>query len=137
VTALRQVSIVPPETLRITTEKILTKGARHGVGCVHLERQPIGFLCWQHPSVIRCVTCAQRHIAGHTEHVEHSCDVCGGHLDGPDGVGDHIGLAHRAEVDTTVSIGRGRRAAIGIVFVLGWGACPPCSASIDTVEVTL
>ncbi len=134
--ALRQTFIVPPETLRTTTKRILTRVTRHGVNCVHLESHPDGFLCWQHPSTVRCVDCAERHIAGHTERVEYSCDVCGGHLDGADGVGDHLGLMHRVEVDTTIGIGRGRRAAIGIVYVIGWGACPGCSSSIDAVAVT-
>ncbi len=134
-TALRQVSIVPPTTLRTTTERILRKVCRFGAGCVHLEQQPVGIVCLQHPSTVRCVDCAERHIAGHTEHAEFSCDVCGGHLDGPDGAGDHLGLMHRVEVDTTVGIGRGRRAAIGLVYIIGWGSCPSCSKAIDTVEV--
>ena len=132
--ALRQVSIIPPETLKTTTERILNRVARHGTGCVHLEHEPIGFLCWQHPSTVRCVSCAERHIAGHTEQVEHSCDVCHGHLDGADGVGDHLGLMHRVELDTTIGIGRGRRAAIGLVYLIGWGSCPACSNSIEVTR---
>lgn len=112
---------------------ILDDLCRHGRDCGHLEDEPIGAVCLIHPTLVRCAACAVRHVAGHTTSQEFDCDICGCRLDrfGDDELA--VMLAHAVEVDCTVSIGRGRRAAVGQVVLTGWAACPSCEPSVTGV----
>ncbi|MBA3286823.1 MAG: hypothetical protein H0U21_02185 [Acidimicrobiia bacterium] len=111
---------------RLTT--IVDRVERNGTGCRHLERTGTGYLCVQHPHIVRCLACAATHVDCHTWVEEFTCDVCGKALDR--GGDAYLGLCNPVEIDTTVSLGRGRRAAIGIVVAFGWGACSACSTTL-------
>lgn len=99
------------------------------VGCIHLERSPIGIVCWQHPTMVRCHECAQTHCEAHTVDEEHACDICGGHM--PTMASSLLALLQPIEVDALVPIGRGRFAAVGQVVFVGWGACVECMAEVQ------
>ncbi len=90
-------------------------------GCSHLEADPVGMTCVQHPSRIRCGACHLQHGKSHTITAEFDCDVCGKHM--PTSTELAVNLAHSVEVDVLVPIGRGRTAAVGVIIVSGWGAC--------------
>ena len=49
-------------------------------GCMHLESDPVGFVCFMHPTTVRCYKCAHAHIETHTRDEEHACDICGDHM---------------------------------------------------------
>jgi hypothetical protein len=93
-------------------------------GCVHLEDEPVGVICWQHPTMVRCQACASAHVKGHSVADEHGCDLCGEHM--PTAASSLLALFQPVEVDALVPIGRGRVAAVGQVIVTGWGACVEC-----------
>jgi hypothetical protein len=114
-----------PDAIHDRFRAIVGQVARHGHGCAHLESEPTGLVCVQHPRLVRCSACTQTHITGHNVQEERHCDICSERLDRPDSA-YQVALAHPVEVDTTVSIGRGRRAAVGIVWLFGWAACETC-----------
>lgn len=112
-----------PDEDRARMLRVVDTIARHGVGCPHLDTSDgIGIVCLMHPGLVRCGTCSARHIARHTNVEEHNCDLCLGPLDDA----EFLALAQPFEVDTTISTGRGRRAAIGVVCVIGYGLCKSC-----------
>ncbi|MDQ3350857.1 MAG: hypothetical protein M3501_02680 [Actinomycetota bacterium] len=96
-------------------------------GCAHLDLHPVAAVCVIHPAVVRCVACAVAHIATHTDEEEELCDVC--HRRPGDKAWD--ALAHLAEVDALVRIGRGRSAAVGIVALTGWAICASCRTAVE------
>lgn len=132
--ASRFVVAALPSDLHARCRAILRTVARHGRGCSHLVDQPVGAVCVIHPALVRCFDCASRHVATHTPAEEFGCDLCGERIDryGDDELS--LMLAHLAEVDTTVSIGRGRRAAVGQVALTGWAACPTCQPSVEVLR---
>ena len=121
-TANRYATMALPHDVRARIAGIIDRVARRGVGCVHLEREPVGVLCLMHPATVRCVACMATHIGTHSYREEMGCDGCDGTLDDA----EFLALAQPFEVDTTVSIGRGRRAAVGVICVIGYGLCDAC-----------
>ena len=119
-----------PTDLDAQCRAILRKVTRHGRGCVHLVDHPVGSVCVIHPMLVRCLACAARHVETHTSAEEFDCDLCGERIDRFDADEMSLMLAHLVEVDTTVSIGRGRRAAVGVVALTGWAACPTCCPAL-------
>ena len=107
---------------------IVERVENNGTGCVHLEHTGTAYLCVQDPRVVYCLRCAAGHVERHTWAEEHACDVCAQALD--QGDVPYAALCHPVEVDTTVSLGRGRRAAIGVVVAIGWGACSTCAVTL-------
>jgi len=118
-----------PTDLDAQCRAILRTVARNGRGCSHLVDQPVGSVCIIHP-LVRCLDCANRHVATHSVAEEFDCDLCGERIDRFDADEMSLMLAHLVEVDTTVSIGRGRRAAVGVVALTGWAACPACCPAL-------
>ncbi len=112
----------PPEV--VAQVEAISRRARRGriSGCSHLDQHPIAGVCLQHPSMLRCLACHGRHGEAHTAAEEFGCDICGAHM--PDTVEMSLNMSQPIEVDVVVPIGRGRSAAIGVIVVTGWGACP-------------
>ena len=99
------------------------------MGCAHLEHDPVGIICWQHPTMVRCHDCAKAHVDAHSQVEEHGCDICGGDM--PTSATSLLALVQPVEVDALVPIGRGRSAAVGQVVFIGWGACVECFAEVS------
>lgn len=121
---MRATTIAVPPDVHARISALVARSARHGVGCAHLEPSAVAIACLMHPSTLRCVACSAKHIASHSHVEEHGCDGCDGPLDDD----EFVAMVQPFEVDTTVSIGRGRRAAVGVVYVIGYGLCAACSA---------
>jgi hypothetical protein len=119
-------TIAIPTEARARLQRIVDNVTRNGRGCPHLEANPVGLVCVMHPQLVRCGACAQRHIESHTRVEEFGCDICGLPNDRFGGDDLIAMLCHPETVDTTVSIGRGRRAAVGVVWLGGWAACQAC-----------
>jgi hypothetical protein len=113
---------VPPE------HRQFLDGAASSVraGCPHADHAPVLVICVQHPQTVRCHPCSLRHVATHTFADEFGCDVCGEHIDGEDRDTMHTALLHRAVVDRTVTLGRGRTTHVAAAFLIGWGTCWSC-----------
>ena len=120
----------PSDVAIVITKALRRIEAGRLAGCIHLERNPIGVLCWQHPTTIRCHECASAHVETHSVDEEHGCDICGEHM--PTATASLMALVAPIEVDALVPIGRGRSAAVGQVVVIGWGACVKCFAGAQS-----
>ena len=120
----------PPAVGVVITKAIRQIEAGRLTGCIQLERDPVGFVCWQHPTTVRCRECAQAHIATPTVDEEHACDICGGHM--PTSTTSLLALIQPVEVDALVPVGRGCFAAVGQVLFIGWGACVECFAGVQS-----
>ena len=114
----------PPAVGYVITDAIRKIEAGRIPGCVHLEREPIGIVCWPHPTMVRCHTCSQGHVKAHSDLDEHGCNICGQHM--PIAASALLALIQPVEVDALVPVGRGRVAAVGQVVFVGWGACVEC-----------
>ncbi|MBA3289527.1 MAG: hypothetical protein H0U21_16195 [Acidimicrobiia bacterium] len=123
----RSARITLPDGVHDRIGRLVARVARDGWGCSHLERVGYGTVCLMHPAAVRCEVCAAAHVRRHSHAEEHVCDRCGGPLDDVD---DYLVLLQPFEVDTTVSLGRGRRAAVGVIFVIGFGVCASCVPSV-------
>lgn len=120
----------PPAVGIVIAKAVRQIEAGRLVGCVHLEHDPVGFLCWQHPTMARCHGCASAHVGTHSDAEEHGCDLCGQHM--PTAASSLMALVQPIEVDALIPVGRGRSAAVGQVVVIGWGACAECFAEVQS-----